>query len=390
MAAKAKKTENSISSSLGLEGLDDLSELFKSSTTLNNGEALEIDINLIDEDPDQPRTASNIGFSDESLSDLAKTITDHGVIQPIALRDNPDVSGRYIIIFGARRYRASKIANKTTIPAFIKNNLKRTVQIIENLQREDLSTRETLESIRALLNEGLTKSQISREIGKSPSYVTHYVALLDLPETIKTAFDSNRVTDVKLIGELVKAFNASAEETIKWMGDQSQEITRGTVKHLRDFLDIKKRQEEDEDILNRIVGDDANDNDNIGSLPLPILTSDLAQTSDTYQKGHDPVQTNDIEKIISPPSFEQTAEHHNSDDSVVLPPQKPVKSEENHTDSEKFKKAIVIVEHDGRPARLVLDKRPTFLDGAWLKFEDDGHLFEAPISSVQLVRLIEG
>ncbi len=56
MVAKAKKTESSISSSLGLEGLDDLSELFKSSTTINNGEALEIDINLIDEDPDQPRT----------------------------------------------------------------------------------------------------------------------------------------------------------------------------------------------------------------------------------------------------------------------------------------------------------------------------------------------
>ena len=387
MAAKAKKTESSISSSLGLEGLDDLSELFKSSTTINNGEALEIDINLIDEDPDQPRTESNIGFSEESLTDLAKTITEHGVIQPIAVKNNLDVPGRYIIIFGARRYRASKIANKTTIPAFIKNNLKRTVQIIENLQRENLSTRETLESIRELLDEGLTKSQISREIGKSPSFITHYVALLDLPEVIQTAFDSDRVTDVKLIGELVKAFNTNADETVKWMSDPSQEITRGTVKHLRDFLEIKTSQEEDDAILNRIVGGDGNDDESGSSLsnstPEPI------HTPDDNQDSHDSAQTNVINaEIKTIPTFEQPTVTPNNNESTV--PHKPEKPEEKPIDSDKFKKAIVLVEHDGRPARLMLDKRPTAPDGAWLKYEDDGQLFETPLSSVQLVRLIEG
>ena len=387
MVAKAKKPESSISSSLGLEGLDDLSELFKSSTTINNGEALEIDINLIDEDPDQPRTESNIGFSEESLTDLAKTITEHGVIQPIAVKNNLDVPGRYIIIFGARRYRASKIANKTTIPAFIKNNLKRTVQIIENLQRENLSTRETLESIRELLDEGLTKSQISREIGKSPSFITHYVALLDLPEVIQTAFDSDRVTDVKLIGELVKAFNTNADETVKWMSDQSQEITRGTVKHLRDFLEIKTSQEEDDAILNQIVGGDGNDDESgsssSNSTPEPV------HTPDDNQDSHNSAQTNVINaEVKTIPTFEQPAVTPNNNDSTV--PHKPEKPEEKPADSDKFKKAIVLVEHDGRPARLMLDKRPTATDGAWLKYEDDGQLFETPLSSVQLVRLIEG
>ena len=387
MVAKAKKTESSISSSLGLEGLDDLSELFKSSTTINNGEALEIDINLIDEDPDQPRTESNIGFSEESLTDLAKTITEHGVIQPIAIKNNLDVPGRYIIIFGARRYRASKIANKNTIPAFIKNNLKRTVQIIENLQRENLSTRETLESIRELLDEGLTKSQISREIGKSPSFITHYVALLDLPEVIQTAFDSDRVTDVKLIGELVKAFNTNADETVKWMSDQNQEITRGTVKHLRDFLEIKTSQEEDDAILNQIVGDDGNDDESRSSLSNS--TPEPVHTSDDNQDSHDSAQTNVIHaEVKTIPTFEQPSVTPNNNDSTV--PHKPEKPEEKPADSDKFKKAIVLVEHDGRPARLMLDKRPTATDGAWLKYEDDGQLFETPLSSVQLVRLIEG
>ena len=387
MVAKAKKTESSISSSLGLEGLDDLSELFKSSTTINNGEALEIDINLIDEDPDQPRTESNIGFSEESLTDLAKTITEHGVIQPIAIKNNLDVPGRYIIIFGARRYRASKIANKNTIPAFIKNNLKRTVQIIENLQRENLSTRETLESIRELLDEGLTKSQISREIGKSPSFITHYVALLDLPEVIQTAFDSDRVTDVKLIGELVKAFNTNADETVKWMSDQNQEITRGTVKHLRDFLEIKTSQEEDDAILNKIVGDDGNDDESRSSLSNS--TPEPVHTSDDNQDSHDSAQTNVIHaEVKTIPTFEQPSVTPNNNDSTV--PHKPEKPEEKPADSDKFKKAIVLVEHDGRPARLMLDKRPTATDGAWLKYEDDGQLFETPLSSVQLVRLIEG
>jgi hypothetical protein len=152
-------------------------------------------------------------------------------------------------------------------------------------------------------------------------------------------------------------------------------------------LEIKTRQEEEDAILNQIVGGDGNDDESSSSSSNS--THESVHIPDDNQDSHDSAQTNVINaEVKTIPTFEQPAVTPNSNDSTV--PRKPEKPEEKPTDSDKFKKAIVLVEHDGRPARLMLDKRPTTPDGAWLKYEDDGQLFETPLSSVQLVRLIEG
>ncbi|MEG1500046.1 MAG: ParB/RepB/Spo0J family partition protein, partial [Clostridia bacterium] len=110
-----------------------------------NGVA-EVDIALIDANPNQPRK----NFDKESLNELANSIKMHGVIQPIVLNKN---GSRFLIIAGERRFRASKIAGLSTIPAVVKNYTEKQVKeisIIENLQREDLNPIEAARAIKQL------------------------------------------------------------------------------------------------------------------------------------------------------------------------------------------------------------------------------------------------
>ncbi len=128
---------------LGLEGMGDLSALLAGPTAAaNGGGPLDLDMGLIDEDPHQPRTEDNPGFSDESLDELAASIRLRGVKTPISVRDNPDAPGRYLINHGARRFRGSKRADKATIPGFIDNDYNEADQVVENLQRNELTARE--------------------------------------------------------------------------------------------------------------------------------------------------------------------------------------------------------------------------------------------------------
>src|SRR3546814_14860745 len=94
------------------------------------------------------------------------------------------------------RYRGSKWADKTTIPGFIDNNYNEADQVIENLQRNELTAREIADFIGRELAKGKKKGEIAKEIGKSPAFVTQHVTLLDLPEPIAEAFNSGRAKDV--------------------------------------------------------------------------------------------------------------------------------------------------------------------------------------------------
>ena len=175
----------------------------------NFAEPLNIDLDLIDEDPNQPRKDNNPGFSEESLNELAETIRARGVKPPISIRHNSDNPSRYtyIINHGARRYRASRIAGYTTIPAFIDDNYDEIDQIIENLQRNELTASEIAEFIGREVARGKKMKDIAKQIGKSPTFVTHHYALLNLPPAIAVTYNSGRATDVTVINDLVTAHN---------------------------------------------------------------------------------------------------------------------------------------------------------------------------------------
>lgn len=149
---------------------------------LSNG-VMEIDIDKIQPNPNQPRK----NFDQEALDDLACSIKVHGVIQPIVV--NKAEGGKYLIIAGERRYRASKIAGLKTIPAIIKNYTDKQIKeisIIENLQREDLNPIEAARAIKQLMEEyKLTQETVSERIGKSRSNIANTLRLLNLyPEVV--------------------------------------------------------------------------------------------------------------------------------------------------------------------------------------------------------------
>lgn len=201
--------------------------------------ATEIDVNLIIEDIHQPRKE----FNQDTLRELTETVKLRGVKSPISVRPNPDKLGTYIINHGARRYRASINAGLKTIPAFIDTDYSEADQVIENLQRDNLTSREIADFIGRQLAAGKTKSDVARQLGKTNPYITTHAALLDLPDPIDEVYRSGRCTDVTAIYDLTRYYKVSKEEVINWINISApEEISRLDVKHFGKFLELKKQQ----------------------------------------------------------------------------------------------------------------------------------------------------
>ncbi|PXW84995.1 ParB family chromosome partitioning protein [Nitrosomonas sp. Nm84] len=199
--------------------------------------ATEIDITLISEDIHQPRKE----FNQETLRELTETIKLRGVKSPISVRPNPDKPGTYIINHGARRYRASIHAGLTKIPAFIDTDYSEADQVIENLQRDDLTSREIADFIGRQLAGGKTKSEIARLIGKTNPYITMHATLLDLPDPLADVYRTGRCTDVTALYDLTRLYKANKEEAITWLALSTQEeISRLDVYQFSKFLKLKK------------------------------------------------------------------------------------------------------------------------------------------------------
>jgi ParB family chromosome partitioning protein len=153
----------------------------------------EIAINLIKANPNQPRRE----FAPEALQELADSIKEIGIIQPITLRKMDD--GTYQIIAGERRFRASQLAGLTTIPAYIRTADDENVMemaLIENIQREDLNAMEIALAYQNLLEEyHLTQERLSERVGKKRTTIANYLRLLKLPAQIQMAL-KNRELDM--------------------------------------------------------------------------------------------------------------------------------------------------------------------------------------------------
>ncbi len=148
------------------------------------GNILEVDIDAIEINPFQPRT----NFNEEALQELATSIKELGVIQPITVRKLD--FNKYQLISGERRLRASKLVGNTTIPAYIRianDNESLIMALVENIQRHDLDPIEIALSYQRLIEEiQLTQEQMSERVGKKRSTITNYLRLLKLDPIIQT------------------------------------------------------------------------------------------------------------------------------------------------------------------------------------------------------------
>ncbi len=142
----------------------------------------KISLNLIKVNPFQPRKI----FDEAALAELSESIKEHGVLQPIILRKR---GKNFEIVVGERRYRASKAAGLTEIPAVIRgfsDQQMMEIAILENLQREDLTPIEEADAYQNLMeNLSLTQAQLAFRLGKSRPHIANHIRLLSLPEVVR-------------------------------------------------------------------------------------------------------------------------------------------------------------------------------------------------------------
>ncbi|MCL4481750.1 MAG: ParB/RepB/Spo0J family partition protein [Bacteroidetes bacterium] len=172
----------------GLGALIDDSNVIREQNPVSN----EIPISEIEANPFQPR----VHFDEEALNELAASIKELGIIQPITLRRLGEK--RYQIIAGERRFRASKLAGLTKVPAFVReagDEAMLELALVENIQREDLDAIEVALSYQRLMEEcKLTQESLSDRVGKKRSTISNYLRLLKLPAVIQKAIREQEVT----------------------------------------------------------------------------------------------------------------------------------------------------------------------------------------------------
>ncbi|MBO5089901.1 MAG: ParB/RepB/Spo0J family partition protein [Clostridia bacterium] len=168
-----------------------LDSLFNENSTEENG-VLKLNINDIEPNREQPRK----DFDDDAVSELADSIAQHGLIQPIVV--TPLSNGRYSIVAGERRWRACRMAGLNEVPVIVKDASKQElmeIALIENLQREDLNPVEEAFGYRSLIDSfGLTQEQVAERMGKSRSAVTNALRLLNLNEDELDALRKGLIT----------------------------------------------------------------------------------------------------------------------------------------------------------------------------------------------------
>jgi ParB family chromosome partitioning protein len=214
----------------GLAPLLNLDELEQDTPVVEEPPRMALD--LIDEDPDQPRTE----FDPVALQELADNIAaSGGVKSPVSLRPHPLAPGRYMLNFGARRLRASRLAGLPDIPYFIDRQVDSFDQVAENEQREPLTAMELSLFIKARVAEGMTLTEIAERLGKSKSFISRAAVLAEAPECVQAAYRDGRLRGSTEAYELAKLHAQTPAEVEQWTANV-QEITRTTLTTLKERL----------------------------------------------------------------------------------------------------------------------------------------------------------
>lgn len=238
-------------------------------------EVIQLPLREIKPNPYQPRYV----FNDEAIDELAQSIEKHGVFQPIIVKK---MNKYYSIISGERRYRACLKLGLDTIPAIVRMYEKSKmieIALLENLQRENLTPVEEAKALRQMMNEiGYTQQELASIVGKSRSYVTNMLGLLNLPEEVLNLVDQNKIS----MGHARVLSKLSDINKIKELANLV--ITKGiSVRHLEELskTEAKKlpQKKEEKVSLYKIYEDKFNNNYNasikVTNNKITINTKDI-------------------------------------------------------------------------------------------------------------------
>lgn len=226
---------------MGLNDIDELARTTGTESAVAEGSADGVvQLSLLDIDPNREQPRKN--FDEAALEELAQSIRTYGVIQPIVVTP---VGKRFMIIAGERRFRASRLAGKTEIPAIIRNYTPQEIKeisLIENLQREDLSPIEAARAIRTLMTEfNMTQETAADRIGKSRSAVANTLRLLTLSDDVISLIESGRLSAGHARTLVVVPKEYQYKLALK--GCDNQMTVREMEKSVRAFLNPKPAKE---------------------------------------------------------------------------------------------------------------------------------------------------
>ena len=309
------------------------------------GEPIEIPLEDVEEDPDQPRQT----FGEEAMQELADSIATHGVKVPISVHRHPKREGRYVINDGARRYRATLRAGLTTVPAVVTDAFSLIEQIVVNKVRDDTPAKDKAQAFARLMKtQGWSQRELAQASRLSEAYVSQHMVLLNLPELLDELFESGRCTDVTLVNELLKAYKKGPDEVEAWLSNENQEITRGSVKVLRSFLGNRRAIQQE-----RRIGEEEQQ----GQTEPAALDEDDDPDDDLQ------------------------------DDEASAPTSE---NEESRTrSSEKIGRILILGTYERRAVRLITNRRWSAEGLCWARFEDSGEEAEIELARLRIKRFVE-
>ena len=260
-------------------GLDALFSVYdeepKSKETSTNNQVsqdgvVEVDIKLVDPNKNQPRKT----FNAESLKEMADSIRQHGIIQPLVVNEQ---NGRYMIIAGERRFRGAIIAGLKTVPVVVKHYTEKQIKevsLIENLQREDLNPVESAKAIRELMDVyGFTQESVADRIGKSRPAIANTLRLLSLSPEVLSLVEKGKLS----AGHarcLVTINNADAQLKLALAACDNKMTVRDLEKAVKDFFNpksIAKKQAPEQSLELKAL---ANNMKRVFSTKVTILGND--------------------------------------------------------------------------------------------------------------------
>lgn len=260
---------------IDLDALDCLDDLDNRKTA---GKPMLLALDLVHEDPSQPRKT----FDDTKQRELSASIAESGIRVPISVRPHPDLTGHFMLNFGARRRRAAISVGLTVIPALIDELLTDFDQVIENQQRAELTPMEMALFITEKQKQGMKAADIARRLGLTRSAISKYFALIDAPPEIEAVYTAGRSTSPDTIYELRSVYNRWPVETKAWLA-KDVDVTRRSIDALKDRLLSGAVDEHAMPIARRLTSDPSvvrrpiiviKVSDRIGTLVLKRRASD--------------------------------------------------------------------------------------------------------------------
>ncbi len=326
--------------------LDDLAAL-DAPTLENSGQPLMLPVESIDEDPEQPRRE----FEDNRLEDLAETIRSRGVRQPISVRPNLQAPGRWMLNFGARRLRASKMAGMAVIPAFIDTTADSYDQVIENEQREGLRPLELALFVQKRIALGDNQAEIAKRLGKSRQWVTLATALIEPPDWLLQAYREGRCRGTNELYDLRRLHGEHGDAVEAWAVQQPT-ITRDRLTELRAALERR-------------------------TAAVPVPAGDAEQpTGRADAAGADPVADATIQ---TPPRGHGPTADPRSGLRRTATPEAPARSDQR-----------VHVEFEGHDYQLVVSVVPDHAGCMYVRPLTGGPRRLAPVGSLKLLGFVGG